>query len=274
MLFRHLSSLPFHVVGSKIQSQRGNGTQHQNQNQTPTTNARTLHNQQRSTTMVTMTAAISTMSIVLPLIALGLGLCTPTFGFHVDPNLVPPMSHNRHAVQPFHRRHFITSTRRLLSTDDELLSNKNSREEEMMDQVLMEQQFQRIQRESSQLPSEAAPQQQQRIDPLIASLTRIDEPTPNNVPMVQVPLFGEIPADGTLGLLAPAAAIGILGFIFSIVVAFNSRDSIVEGFSSVELPKMEYSPTVVEEGKCRGLCSSQAEDLDGLRNFMESISRR
>ena len=146
----------------------------------------------------------------------------------------------------------------------------------MMDQVLMEQEFQRIQRESTQrLSGDIDPTcPPQRIDPLIASLTRIDEPTPNNVPMVQVPLFGEIPADGSLGLLAPAAAIGLLGFIFSIVVAFNSRDSIVEGFSSVELPKMEYTPTVVEDGKCRGLCSSQAEDLDGLRNFMESISRK
>jgi hypothetical protein len=145
----------------------------------------------------------------------------------------------------------------------------------MMDQaVLMEQELLRIQNDSAQSAPVVSATPQQRIDPLIASLTRIDEPTPNNVPMVQVPLFGEIPADGTLGLLAPAAATGILGFIFSIVVAFNARDSIVQGLSSVELPKMEYTPTVVEEGKCRGLCSSQAEDLDGLRNFMESISSR
>lgn len=111
-----------------------------------------------------------------------------------------------------------------------------------------------------------------RVDPLIGLLTRIDEPTPANVPTVQVPLFGEIPADGNLALLVPAAAISILGFLFSIVVAFNARDSIAQELSSVELPKMQYTPTVVDEGKCRGLCSSQDEDLDGLRNFMESIS--
>jgi len=111
-----------------------------------------------------------------------------------------------------------------------------------------------------------------RVDPLIGLLTRIDEPTPANVSTVQVPLFGEIPADGNLALLAPAAAISILGFIFSIVVAFNARDSIARELSMVELPKMQYTPTVVDEGKCRGLCSSQDEDLDGLRNFMESIS--
>lgn len=140
---------------------------------------------------------------------------------------------------------------------------------------LMEQQLQQSQMESSRLPSvDAPPIERRRIDPLIASLTRIDEPTPSNVSMVQVPLFGEVPADGTLALLIPAAAISILGFILSIVVAFNSRDSIVQGLSSVELPKMEYTPTIVEEGKCRGLCSSQDEDLDGLRNFMESISNK
>ena len=114
---------------------------------------------------------------------------------------------------------------------------------------------------------------QQRLDPLIASLTRIDEPTPDNVPTVQAPLIGEIPADGNLALLVPAAAISVVGFIFSIVVAFNSRDAIVSEVSKVELPKMEYTPTKVDPEKCRGLCSSQEEDLDGLRNFMESLRR-
>lgn len=70
------------------------------------------------------------------------------------------------------------------------------------------------------------------------------------------------------------AAISVLGFIFSIVVAFNSRDAIGREFSRMEIPEMKYTPTVVEEGKCRGICSSQAEDFEGLRNFMESISRK
>jgi hypothetical protein len=91
--------------------------------------------------------------------------------------------------------------------------------------------------------------------------------------LVQAPLLGEIPADGNLALLVPAAAIGVLGFIFSIVVGFNSRDSIVQEISKVELPKMEYTPTKVDEGKCRGLCSSQEEDIEGLRNFMEGLRK-
>ena len=126
----------------------------------------------------------------------------------------------------------------------------------------------------SSIPRQPATTGQKIIDPLIASLTRIDEPTPSNVPMRSVPLFGEVPADGNLALLVPAAGIAILGFIFSIVVAFNARDELVSEFNKVELPKMEYTPTKVEEGKCRGLCSSQEQDVDGLRNFMESISKK
>lgn len=127
---------------------------------------------------------------------------------------------------------------------------------------------------ASSIPRQPAATSQKKLDPLIASLTRIDEPTPANVPMRSVPLFGEVPADGNLALLIPAAGIAILGFIFSIVVAFNARDELVSEFSKVKVPKMEYTPTVVEEGKCRGLCSSQEEDVDSLRNFMEGISKK
>ena len=118
-------------------------------------------------------------------------------------------------------------------------------------------------------------QQSETLDPLVASLTRIDEPPSQYTRTTNVPLLGEIPADGNLALLAPAAAIAILGFIFSIVVAFNARDAIVEEFSQVqvELPKMEYTPTVVEEGVCRGLCSSQESDLEGLRGFMQGLAK-
>mmetsp|Transcript_18443 Transcript_18443/g.31195 ORF Transcript_18443/g.31195 Transcript_18443/m.31195 type:complete len:210 (-) Transcript_18443:207-836(-) len=127
---------------------------------------------------------------------------------------------------------------------------------------------------ASSIPQQPATTKQKTLDPLIASLTRIDEPTPSNVPMRSVPLFGEVPADGNLALLVPAAGIAVLGFIFSIVVAFNARDELVSEFNKVELPKMEYKPTVVVEGKCRGLCSNQDDDVDGLRNFMESISKK
>ena len=161
---------------------------------------------------------------------------------------------SRHPHQ--HYQHCRRSTTSLLSSPD--------------DEEFPAEQFRQVEG-SEQMPPPGAPQQ--RLDPLIASLTRIDEPTPDNVPTVHAPLIGEIPADGNLALLVPAAAISVLGFIFSIVVAFNSRDAIVSEVSKVELPKMEYTPTKVDPEKCRGLCSSQEEDLDGLRNFMESLRR-
>ena len=126
----------------------------------------------------------------------------------------------------------------------------------------------------SSIPQQPATTKQKKLDPLIASLTRIDEPTPSDVPMRSVPLFGEVPADGNLALLVPAAGIAILGFIFSIVVAFNARDELVSELNKVELPKMEYKPTVVVEGQCRGLCSNQDDDVDGLRNFMKVMSKK
>ena len=189
-------------------------------------------------------------------------LCAPICAFRTVPSKKVASIHKKIHV------HTQVSTPTLLY---------NSQEDEMMEEVSKEVIFQQgVQSGIDNLQSlpENKPKQQERLDPLIASLTRIDEPLPANVPTRQVPLFGEVPADGNLALLVPAAAIGILGFIFSIVVAFTSRDSIVEELSKVEVPKMEYTPTKIEEGKCRGLCSSQEEDLDGLKNFMEGISKR
>lgn len=153
-----------------------------------------------------------------------------------------------------------TSSSRLFSSSEESLENIES-DDGSVDP-------------GSSIPQQPATTSKKKLDPLIASLTRIDEPTPSNVPMRSVPLFGEVPADGNLALLIPAAGIAILGFIFSIVVAFNARDELVSELNKVELPKMEYKPTVVVEGQCRGLCSNQDDDVDGLRNFMESISRK
>lgn len=223
----------------------------------------------------TMTATRSFLSLSAVVAFLGT-LGTPTFAFRAASSTIT----RKQGLAARHRHHrrpnnIVASTTALrLSSPEDEFPNTNSQEQEMMDQAALEEQYRQgmVQNEQQMPPANARPEA--RIDPLIASLTRIDEPTPANVPMVQAPLIGEIPADGNLAVLVPAAAISILGFIFSIVVAFNSRDSIVQEISKVELPKMEYTPTVVDEGKCRGLCSSQEEDLDGLRNFMESLSRK
>lgn len=111
---------------------------------------------------------------------------------------------------------------------------------------------------------------QQSMDPLMASLTRDNSDTSPDQPTQNVPFFGEIPADGTLLLLAPALVFGILGFVYSIVIAFNSSDQIVNSLTQSAINKNNQ---VYDKNVCRGLCSSQQEDIEGLRNFMEAITR-
>lgn len=119
---------------------------------------------------------------------------------------------------------------------------------------------------------------QQSMDPLMASLTRDDSSNASSdQPTQNVPLFGEIPADGTLLLLGPAVVFSFLGFIYSIVIAFNSSDqiasSVMQAGESVSQTAVNRNNKVYDKNICRGLCSSQQEDLDGMRNFMEAITR-
>jgi hypothetical protein len=63
-----------------------------------------------------------------------------------------------------------------------------------------------------QRPSNAPPPvPPKRLDPLMASLTRTD-PSAADVPTKNVPFLGEIPVDGSLALLIPAAGIAVIGF--------------------------------------------------------------
>jgi hypothetical protein len=117
---------------------------------------------------------------------------------------------------------------------------------------------------------------QKRMDPLMASLTRMNPETANG-PTRKIPIFGEVPVDGSLVVLVPAALIGVLGFILSIVVAVQNTDQIVDSLNSVadELSQTATSKVnkVYDESVCRGLCSSQESDLEGLRSFMESLRK-
>lgn len=96
-------------------------------------------------------------------------------------------------------------------------------------------------------------------------------------PTRNVPLFGEVPVDGGLVVLVPAAVIALLGFILSIVVAVNSSDELVAALSNVadDIAQTASQKTnmVYDEGVCRGICSSQEEDLQGLAKFMESLRK-
>mmetsp|Transcript_27244 Transcript_27244/g.58537 ORF Transcript_27244/g.58537 Transcript_27244/m.58537 type:complete len:211 (-) Transcript_27244:248-880(-) len=209
-----------------------------------------------------MRASARSLLPLLVVAALLGSMCPPAIGFravpligikqHITPIHNNPISrHNQHL-------HITINTTLLLSSPDDDIPNEKSQEREKM---------------SGQVPP--ADISQKRMDPLFASLTRIDEPTFTDETTRPVPLFGEVTVSGDLIVLLPAAVISILGLIFSIVVAFNSGDAFVEESSQVELTEMKNAPTVVvEEGRCRGLCSSQDEDLDGLRSFMGSFSKK
>ncbi len=118
---------------------------------------------------------------------------------------------------------------------------------------------------------------QQRMDPLMASLTRDDSNPDGDQPTQTVPIFGEIPADGTMMLLAPAVVFAVLGFLFSFVIAFNSADQIVDSIAqtgeSIAQTAQNRNNKVYDKNVCRGLCSTQEQDVDGMRNFMEAITR-
>jgi hypothetical protein len=127
-------------------------------------------------------------------------------------------------------------------------------------------------------PTPSFPQSQkddEPLDPLIMSLTRNDQISESSV---NAPLFGEIPVDGSLVVLLPALVIGIVGFAMSINIIINSQDAIVDS-----LNQLSEDATAAAVAKtniaaplgqgCRGLCSNQQEDLQGLQKFMQGIGK-
>lgn len=116
--------------------------------------------------------------------------------------------------------------------------------------------------------------EERELDPLIKSLTRMD-PVTANAPTRNVPLLGEIPVDGSLFVLAPAAIIGVLGFLMSINIAFQSRDIFIKGLEQIA-KEMSRPPVkeVVAKDSCRGLCSNQEDQLKSMRRFMENLSSK
>ena len=111
---------------------------------------------------------------------------------------------------------------------------------------------------------------------MIASLTRVDPNAPD-APTKNLPLLGEVPVDGSLVVLVPAAVIAVAGFVLSIVIGFSSSDKIVNSLNQVvddiAVQANEKVNRQYDENTCRGLCSSQEQDLEGLKSFMESLRK-
>ncbi|GFH44310.1 hypothetical protein CTEN210_00784 [Chaetoceros tenuissimus] len=112
------------------------------------------------------------------------------------------------------------------------------------------------------------------LDPLVVSLTQMDEET-LNAPTTKLPILGEVPKDGSLIILAPAAAIAVIGFITSIYLIVKNGDAISEQIEAVNavLSTPPVTENIVSDG-CRGLCNNPGEQLDTMKGFMEGLSNK
>ena len=111
------------------------------------------------------------------------------------------------------------------------------------------------------------------LDPLVASLTRMDEET-LQAKRTNIPIWGELILDKSLMIFIPVTLFAVIGFGMSFYVALNSQDAIVDALLDASSP--EYLRGVVEpvsDGSCRGLCGSQQGDLEALRGFMSGLGK-
>lgn len=126
---------------------------------------------------------------------------------------------------------------------------------------------------NSVIPPPSQPQPPKRLDPLVRSLTRMDVDT-SNAPTKTIPLLGEVVLDRSLYLLMPAAGFAVIGFVASVYVALTSTDEWVIPSESATASKEQVIQTKkANNDGCRGLCSQQDEDLEGLRTFMNQFSK-
>lgn len=144
---------------------------------------------------------------------------------------------------------------------------------DMLDEAMKEQQFRSGQVFEERERQRRAPNNEVRLDPLIATLTRADEPPSGQVPMRRVPFFGEVPADDNLAILSVVAGGAALGLLLSFVVAFQDREEIVSELSNVKIPEMKYTERTQNPGECRGICGSQDGDFGTIERVMNSFAK-
>jgi hypothetical protein len=124
------------------------------------------------------------------------------------------------------------------------------------------------------------PPKRRQLDGLMAAVTRAAPSTAatQNVKTTNLPFFGEMPVDGSLLVLGPAAVIAVVGFVMSVVVAFNAKDTFVDQLAQlsddINTAALVKTNQGSLDGSCRGLCSSQEQQLEGMRAFMEGISTK
>lgn len=128
---------------------------------------------------------------------------------------------------------------------------------------------------SVMIPQPLPPKPKRQLDGLMAAVTRTT-PSDANAPTTNLPFFGEMPIDGSLLILAPAVVIAVVGFVMSVVVAFNARDTFVDQLAllseEINTAALRKTNSLVADDSCRGLCSSQDQQLEAMRAFMEGLA--
>ena len=82
----------------------------------------------------------------------------------------------------------------------------------------------------------------------------------------------EVSIDGSLLVVLPAIGIALLGIITTVMVVANSSDPILAPPGTNEAAQSEGRMLDNEVDQlCRGFCSSQEEQLDKMRSFMNNI---
>jgi hypothetical protein len=123
-------------------------------------------------------------------------------------------------------------------------------------------------------PPLTPPQQRPKLDPLFLAVTKMD-PQTGRARSVEVPIWGELILDRSLFVLLPIFVFAVGGVLLSVYVLLNSGDTFVDAIveNSFQQSIPPSASSMNDEG-CRGLCSSQAQDLEGLRSFMQRLGGR
>jgi len=119
--------------------------------------------------------------------------------------------------------------------------------------------------DESEIPEKPTSEELLKVTPQASVLQA--NPMANN-PLIQ----GEVTLDGSLIVLVPAAVIAIGGFVLAFYIALTSSDQIVEALNAIEVTPLKQR-VMDDPTKCRGLCSSQDEDLKGLEQYMKGFAR-
>lgn len=108
------------------------------------------------------------------------------------------------------------------------------------------------------------PVQQPRMDPLMASLTRIDPE-----------IAGSSEAsEREKKLLYPALGFAAIGFFSSLFMTVTSMDTISAKLQqSTEVLSQPPVMNKQYDDACRGLCSSQDQQLEDMRSFMNKFAK-